>query len=949
MKQALHDTAALTRKVNPSRNAKRDNERPLVEDIRLLGRILGDVIQAQEGSDAFQLVEQIRKLSVAFRRDADQEADKSLKKLLKGLPGDRAVSVIRAFTYFSHLANLAEDRHHIRRRAIHERAGHSQEGSIDVALQRLRWAGITPKGISDMLATSYVSPVLTAHPTEVQRKSILDAERDIAHLLTERDAIKARAAAVNATKDALSPKELAANEQQIRARVMQLWQTRLLRFTKLTVADEIENALSYYESTFLREIPKLYAELEASLDGQPVASFLRMGQWIGGDRDGNPNVTAQTLEHALTRQSDVALRHYLTEVHYLGGELSLSAMLVSFGPEMKALAEQSPDTNEHRQDEPYRRALTGIYARLAATLKKLTGGDAARHAVAPQNPYTSAPEFLADLRVIEASLCSHHGAALAAQRLHPLIRAVEVFGFHLATVDLRQSSDKHEEVVAELLSTARVENHYSQLDEHAKQALLLGLLNDARPLRVPGANYSEHTVSELAIFETTKRMLSSFGKQAIRHCIISHTETVSDLLEALLLQKEVGLMRSTLDSEAINDLIVVPLFETIEDLRNAATIMSDFYALPGVSGLIQRSGGEQDIMLGYSDSNKDGGIFTSNWELYRAEIALVELFGKLARSHGITLRLFHGRGGTVGRGGGPSYQAILAQPPGTVRGQIRLTEQGEVIGAKFANPEIGRRNLETLVAATLEATLLQPTKPATRGFLDAAAELSEASMNAYRGLVYETPGFSDYFFGATPLKELAQLNIGSRPASRKALEKIEDLRAIPWGFSWGQCRLTLPGWLGFGSAVVAFLDKPEAKERKAALGLLQKMYRQWPFFRTLLSNMDMVMAKSDLALASRYAELVSDSRLRKKVFTAIEAEWHRTADALSQITGEKNRLASNPALARSIRHRFPYIDPLHHLQVELIRRYRAGLADERIQRGIHISINGIAAGLRNTG
>jgi phosphoenolpyruvate carboxylase len=945
MKQPPPKTTLPAKTSVPNKSDKRDSERPLVEDIRLLGRILGDVIRVQEGPEAYELVEQIRKLSVAFRRDADHEADKALKSL----PGDRAVSVIRAFTYFSHLANLAEDRHHIRRRAIHERAGHTQEGSIDVALQRLRWAGITPKSISDMLATSYVSPVLTAHPTEVQRQSILEAERDIAHLLTERDAIKARAAAVNAAKDALSPKELAANELQMRARVMQLWQTRLLRFTKLTVADEIENALSYYEATFLREIPKLYAELEEALPGQPIASFLRMGQWIGGDRDGNPNVTASTLEHALTRQSDVALRHYLTEVHFLGSELSLSAMLVPFGPEMLALAERSPDSNEHRQDEPYRRALTGMYARLAATLKALTGGDAARHAVAPQNPYASAEDFLADLRTIEASLRSHHAEAVAAQRLHPLIRAVEVFGFHLATVDLRQSSDQHEEVVAELLATARVEKKYSHLDEHAKQALLLGLLNDARPLRVPGANYSAHTLSELAIFDTAQRMLRSFGRQAIRHYIISHTETVSDLLEVLLLQKEVGLLRGTLDAQAQNDLIVVPLFETIEDLRNAAPIMRDFYALPGVAGLIQRSGGEQDIMLGYSDSNKDGGIFTSNWELYRAEIALVELFDKLKGSHGITLRMFHGRGGTVGRGGGPSYQAILAQPPGTVRGQIRLTEQGEVIGSKYANPEIGRRNLETLVAATLEATLLQPTKPATRAFLDAAAELSEASMGAYRALVYDTPGFTDYFFGATPLKELTQLNLGSRPASRKALEKIEDLRAIPWGFSWGQCRLTLPGWLGFGSAVQAFLDRPDASERKAALALLQKMYRQWPFFRTLLSNMDMVLAKSDLALASRYSELVSDARLRKKIFAAIEAEWHRTADALTQITGDKNRLASNPALDRSIRHRFPYIDPLHHLQVELIRRYRAGLADERVQRGIHISINGIAAGLRNTG
>lgn len=936
--------------------ATQTNERPLVEDIRLLGRILGDVIREQEGTAAYELIEQVRKLSVAFRRDADVESDKALKKLLKGLSGDQTVSVIRAFTYFSHLANLAEDRHHIRRRAIHERAGDTQEGSIEVALARLRWAGIAPKTIASTLAHSFVSPVLTAHPTEVQRKSILDAERSIAQLLTARDDIKALALATGAispalaAKDALTPRELASNEAQLRARVMQLWQTRLLRFTKLTVADEIENALSYYEATFLREIPKLYANLERELGNLPVHSFLRMGQWIGGDRDGNPNVSADTLNYALSRQAEVALRHYLTEVHFLGGELSLSAMLVDVSPAMQALANSSPDTNEHRQDEPYRRALTGVYARLAATLKSLTGGDAARHAVAPQNAYAKSEEFLTDLRTIAASLRANHGEALVAQRLHPLIRAVDVFGFHLATVDLRQSSDKHEEVVAELLATARIEPAYVGLDEAAKRELLTSFLNDARPLRVVGAAYSTHAQAELAIFEAARNARSRFGKEAIRHYIISHTETVSDLLEVLLLQKEVGLMAGTLDNNATNDLIVVPLFETIEDLRNAAPIMREFYALPGIAQLVKRSGAEQDIMLGYSDSNKDGGIFTSNWELYRAEIALVELFDQLANSHDIQLRMFHGRGGTVGRGGGPSYQAILAQPPGTVRGQIRLTEQGEVIGSKYANPEIGRRNLETLVAATLEATLLQPTKPATQAFLQAAASLSSSSMAAYRALVYDTPGFTEYFFSATPIREIAELNIGSRPASRKPSQKIEDLRAIPWGFSWGQCRLTLPGWYGFGSAVESMLaEGGTPAKRKEAIALLQKMVKEWPFFRTLLSNMDMVLAKSDLGLASRYSELVTDAKLRKKIFSAIEAEWLRTVSALALITGEKHLLADNASLQRSIRHRFPYIDPLHHLQVELVRRYRAGQADERVQRGIHISINGIAAGLRNTG
>ena len=682
-----------------------------------------------------------------------------------------------------------------------------------------------------------------------------------------------------------------------------------------------------------------------------------MGQWIGGDRDGNPNVNADTLNYALRRQSEVALRHYLTEVHYLGGELSMSARLVDISPAMQALADASPDQNEHRADEPYRRALTGIYARLAATLKALTGGEAARHAVAPQNPYPSAEALSADLQTIARSLASHHGRELLAQRLQPLVRAVRVFGFFLATVDLRQSSDKHEAVLAELLAVARVAPDYGALDEDARRRLLMALLNDTRPLRVVGETYSGHTESELAIFEAARQARACFGKQAIRHYIISHTESVSDLLEVLLLQKETGLMHKTLQDDARCDLIVVPLFETIEDLANAAPIMRAFYALPGIAAMVQRGSSdqycEQDVMLGYSDSNKDGGIFTSNWALYRAEIALVELFDDMPSA--IRLRMFHGRGGTVGRGGGPSYEAILAQPPGTVRGQIRLTEQGEVISSKYANPEIGRRNLETLVAAMLEASLLQPTKPAAPAFLQAAASLSVTSMAAYRALVYDTPGFTDYFFSATPINEITQLNMGSRPASRKATQKIEDLRAIPWSFSWGQCRLTLPGWYGFGTAIEQLLQAGGTPQsRQEALALLQKMYRQWPFFRTLLSNMDMVLAKSDLALASRYADLVSDARLRRKVFSLIEAEWHRVATALALITGNKQRLAGNPSLQRSIKHRFPYLDPLHHLQIELIRRYREGLRDqatpdERVQRGIHISINGIAAGLRNTG
>jgi phosphoenolpyruvate carboxylase len=929
-------------------DTKKDKDRPLTEDIRLLGRILGDVIREQEGAAVYDIVEKVRKLSVAFRRHADSQAESDLKKLLKSLSNEHTVSVIRAFTYFSHLANLAEDRHHIRRRAIHERRGDVQDGSLDAAFARLRASGHTSKTILKTLKSAYISPVLTAHPTEVQRKSILDAERAIAGILIARDAPD------------LIARERQALDLQLRARVTQLWQTRLLRYTKLQVADEIENALSYFEATFLKEIPRLYDDVQERV-GKIDEAFFRMGNWIGGDRDGNPNVTAATLDLALRRQSETVLRHHLREVHFLGAELSTSLMLVGVSPAMQALAGRSPDTSEHRKDEPYRRALIGMYARLAATLQELTGTEAARHAAAPQNPYASAQEFLADLQVIEASLLETNGAHLIGMRLSALIRAVQVFGFHLATIDLRQSSDKHEEVVRELLATARIEADYSALDETAKRALLLKLLNDARPLRVVDAQYSDHSRSELAIFETAKQARQRYGQAAILHYIISHTESVSDLLEVLLLQKETGLMQGILNEQATAQLIVVPLFETIADLQSAAPIMREFYALPGIADMIRRSAHEgaladspeQDIMLGYSDSNKDGGIFTSNWELYRAELALVELFDELKASHGVTLRMFHGRGGTVGRGGGPSYQAILAQPPGTVRGQIRVTEQGEVIASKYANPEIGRRNLETLIAATLEATLLTPTKAASASFVDAANALSVHSMRAYRELVYDTPGFADYFFAATPLREIAGLNIGSRPASRKPSQQIEDLRAIPWGFSWGQCRATLPGWYGFGSAVENFLNENGHNPKQDARKLLQKMYRDWPFFRTLLSNIDMVLAKSDLSLAARYAELVPDAKLRKKVLTEIEAEWQRTARALQLITGESKRLASNAALARSIQHRFPYIDPLHHLQVELIRRFRAGKKpedlDEKVQRGIHISINGIAAGLRNTG
>ncbi len=579
---------------------------------------------------------------------------------------------------------------------------------------------------------------------------------------------------------------------------------------------------------------------------------------------------------------------------------------------------------------------------LAATLFKLTGIPSPRPALATGEPYSDAEEFTADLAIVNASLMAHRGAALTEGRLRPVRRAADVFGFHLATLDLRQNSDRHEETLTELFSVARICRSYSGLDESEKVAVLLSVLHDPRPIRVRGASYSAGTEGELAVLDIAFALRRSFGGRAIRQYIVSHTETVGDLLEVVVLLKEGGLMRGVLgDPGASAEILAVPLFETIADLRNARDVMGGFYAIPGIRELVEAGSGIQEVMLGYSDSNKDGGIFTSNWEVYRASVALAELFDE----RGVKLRLFHGRGGTVGRGGGPSYEAILAQPAGTVHGQIRLTEQGEVIASKYANSRNARRNLEAIAAAAIEATLLAPGRQVPAAFLDAAAQLSEESMKTYRALVYETPGFNEFFFAATPISEIAGLNIGSRPASRRQTQRIEDLRAIPWSFSWGQSRAALPGWFGFGSAVKAFTaDAPAEKIR-----LLRQMNGQWPFFRALLSNMDMVLAKADMRLARRYADLVPDRTLSDKIFAVLQAEWTATVEALNAILETRERLAGNPALARSIRHRFPYISPLNHLQIELIRRWRNGQQAEKIRRGILISINGIAAGLRNSG
>lgn len=909
-----------------------DKDAPLTDDIRLLGRLLGDTIRTLETAETFDLIETTRKLAVTARRNNDADARRALQDILNALPDEDAVLVVRAFSFFSHLANIAEDRHHSRRLRVHERAGSPpRTGSLAHALAVVRRAGVSPAAVTEHLARAHVSPVLTAHPTEVQRKAILDNELAIGRALARLDGTD------------LTPSERAEALQDLSRRVMTLWRTRMLRPVKLAVKDEIDNALTYYHTTFLAAIPTLYRELENTFatDGQAreVASFFRMGSWIGGDRDGNPFVTADMLNYAFTRQPEVAFDHYLAEVHALGGELSLSQYLMGSSPELQALAERSGDLSPHRADEPYRRALVGIYARLVATTTALGIAHHHRPPICAAAAYDTAEEFVADLDVIHASLMNHNAALIASGRLKNLRRAVRVFGFHLASLDLRQNSDVHEAVIAELCAAAQVCGDYLSLPEDARVSLLLAELATPRLLASPFTRYSETTTAELAILHAAERALARLGPHAIRQYVISKADSVSDLLELAVLLKEAGIV--TPGAAPRSRVQLVPLFETIADLRRAPETMRAWLGLPAARAIIASLGGLQEIMLGYSDSNKDGGFATSTWELYKAEVELVRLFAE----HQIGLRFFHGRGGTVGRGGGPSFDAIMAQPPGSVAGQLRLTEQGEVIASKYANPDLGHRNLETLMAAVIEASVQSVSTPLDTRYTPLMESLSQAAFAAYRKLVYETEGFVPFFRAMTPIREVAELNIGSRPASRKPSQRIEDLRAIPWVFSWAQCRVMLPGWYGFGSAISALI----AADAASNLPLLKAMHRDWPFFRTLLSNLDMVLAKSDLTIAARYAELVPDEKLRATLFGEITREWHACRDALFAITGESQFLAGNPTLARSIRNRFPYLDPLNHLQVALIKRYRSGDHDERVTRGIHLTINGLAAGLRNSG
>jgi phosphoenolpyruvate carboxylase len=870
--------------------------------IRLLGRLLGEVIREQHGDEAFCLVEDIRRQSVGEHRTGGSET----MDRLRGLAQADILLLIRAFSIFSQLANIADD--HVLRRETRARRMEAHPG-------------LTPARVRDYLKDALFVPVITAHPTEVRRKSILDRENEISALLERRDGAS------------LQTSELGEIDAQLKRAIRVLWQTRMLRSTRIAVQDEIENNLAIFARTFLPGLPLVKRRLARlfRLDGE-IMAYLKPGSWVGGDRDGNPNVSPETLDYAVRRQAEVILDHYLAEIHALGAELSLSDSLIATSDALKTLAAADDQVSIHQEDEPYRRALVTCYARMAATRTALLGRAPVLAPRFAAQPYAKPEDFAADLDIIAASLTGNGDGDLAEGRLMHLREAVGAFGFHLATMDVRQNSDVHERAAAELLKVAGAQDDYLALDEEARTALLLGELAHARPLRSPYARYSDETARELAIADKAAALKSSFGEGAVAQYVISKAATPSDLLETALLMKEAGLFLPGETPQA--RLRVVPLFETIEDLRRSADVMATYFDAALPRAMIAAQGGLQEVMIGYSDSNKDGGYTTSNWEIYSGIARLT----KLGAERGIRMRFFHGRGGAVGRGGGSSFDAIRALPAEASAHGIRITEQGEVVASKYGDPEIGQASLETIVAAALLAEL-SPEGDAVDGDGGALmAQLSETAFHAYRGLVYETPGFESYFRQATPLLEIADLKIGSRPASRTQSPKIEDLRAIPWVFSWSQARVMLPGWYGFGTAAQA-----------VGIEKLRPLFKTSAFLRTMLANMEMVLAKSSLAIARRYVELAEDRKLAEDVTSRIEAEWALSHDALLAISGQKALLADNPRLAESIRSRLPYVDALNHLQIDLLRRRRGGDDDIRTHKGIHMSINGVAAGLRNSG
>ncbi len=920
--------------------------------IHFLGDLLGETIQTQSGAEAFELEEEVRALAKRLRTTTDPAAEQEMLQIVQDLSVAEAGDLVRAFTHYFGLVNLTEQLERLR--VLRERdlrhPERARRESIGEAIQALAAAGVSSSAVAVALQDMLLVPVFTAHPTESQRRTSLESLRRIAASLPPLLGAE------------ITSLERAEHQRRIQGEIVSRWQSDQVRILKPTVIDEVKYGRYYMETTLLGVVPGIYRELEAALaETYPdqkwdVPTVLRFGSWIGGDRDGNPFVTPATTIESIRLMHEALLQQYVGRIEQLSVMLGSSTREVAISPALAASletdAEHFPDvaaTVKRRNEfEAYRQKCTYIRERLLLTLERVQSYkpfwdiNGMAKVTSSEHPwYQGSKGLLFDLKLMDESLRANAGAPMADGELHDLIRLVEVFGVHMARLDVRQHSARHTAALAEILSVAGVCDDYAALEETARTALLSQELNGHRPLIPSRLDYSKETLETVQTFRTIAAVLEQLNPEAIDTYIISMTTGVSDVLAVLLLAREAGLY----DSRAhISRLNVVPLFETRSDLQHAPTIMTDLLATPAYREHLELRGNLQEIMLGYSDSNKDTGFVAANWALYRAQQELAAL----AEDHDIRLRLFHGRGGAIGRGGGAANHAILSQPQGTVRGQLRLTEQGEVIFDRYGIAGIGARHLQQLMHAMLMTTLAVPGEPIPPQWSAALDQLADASAVSYRSLVYDDPEFVHYFFEATPIAEIVRLNIGSRPASRKTNQRIEDLRAIPWVFAWMQSRHTIPGWYGLGTALEQFCTQNSTE----GIELLQHMYREWLFFTTLIDNAQMILSKADMRIARSYADLVSDRALSERIFEKITDEHDRTVRLILQVTGQNELLSNTPILQLSIDRRNPYIDPLSAIQVELLRRLRATPEDAstaELREAVLLSINGIAAGLKNTG
>lgn len=973
--------------ITPEQEQRDEKDAPLRRDIRALGNALGEAIRQHGGASVFETVEQLRHSCRRLRAcieqlvDADESTRASLRAEIAALDQQIAnsitssdlatsIEVIRAFTIYFHLVNTAEQHHRARRRRAHEmqKTPTAQRGSLAALASSLKQHQVDAPTLQRLLDQLSIELVFTAHPTEATRRSLITKSRHIADLLAAYDHV-----------GDMTPHERSRWQQKLERVIELLWRTDELRHVRPQPIDEIKMGVYYLDEILVNAVPELYAELTSLLQenypGQSIVvpSFLRIGSWIGGDQDGNPNITPDTLLAALHLQRARIIEHYRAAIEKLAQEYSQSLQLCSITPALQAALERDaallPDYNRELGPqtalEPYRRKLSFTWKRLEASveqmsLRLLQRGQDTREGMSSNIAYHSANELLADLLLIQQSLLADGEEQVARGQLETLIRQVQVFGFRFAALDVRQHSERHAQALAELLrATSLYAGDYTQASETERVRILTDLLGDPRVLGAmnrpisgainrPLQELSAETTRVLHTFEAIRQAREDFGDQAITCYVISMTRSLSDLLEVQWFCKEAGITR----------LPIVPLFETIDDLHACTDVLAAAFDHPLYRAWLSSCDNEQQVMLGYSDSSKDGGILTSAWELYQAQ----ERLAALGASRAVAIKLFHGRGGAIGRGGGPIYEAILGQPPGSVNGRIRITEQGEMLSFKYGVPDIALRNLELVVSGVVEASLPTDTiTPLPRAWIEMMEELSASARTYYRRLVYETPDFLRYFEQATPIQELGWLNIGSRPPRRTSGNSVEDLRAIPWVFAWMQSRYVLPSWYGVGTAIeTCIAAHPERLE------ILREMYRHWPFLRVFLDNLQMTLSKADLHIARHYASLVDDEQVRG-LSIAMEREYERTKRAVLAITGDHALLDNAPVLQRSIRLRNPYVDPLSYFQVTLLRHLRAlggplildaaqqpTASDQDRERAqltyaVLLTINGIAAGLRNTG